>query len=123
MESKTSDALQQPPSFDDMVGLIKKLFTDYLTDIQKNAFTAEEIEKAWERYKILNHLYQDESPSTEGNKEREIDGLRLLRWISDMEWGSAGGGEFINHKSGRIIKEQTLLKEFNEWDSQQNKKQ
>lgn len=59
MEKKyESDALQHTPSFDQMVGLIKKLFTDYLQDILKS--TPEEIEKSWERYKTLNHLWRDE---------------------------------------------------------------
>lgn len=53
-----SDALQHPPSFEQMVVLIEKLFKDYLQDIAKKAFTPEEIGKAWERYKTLNHLYR-----------------------------------------------------------------
>ena len=62
-----------------------------------------------------------ESPSKEGNKGREVDGLRLLEFISEVGWGSVGDGEYINHNNGRIIKEQTLLKEFNEWNNQQNR--
>jgi len=53
-----SDARQAPPSFDEMVELIKKLFVDYLEDVLKSP--PHEIEKAWQRYKCLNHLYQDE---------------------------------------------------------------
>lgn len=59
-----SDALQHAPSFDDMVGLIKKLFTDYLQDIRPKMVTPEEIDKAWERYKTLNHLWRDEVVDT-----------------------------------------------------------
>lgn len=55
-----SDALQHPPSFDEMVGLIEKLFKDYLEDVLKS--NPEEIEKSWIRYKTLNHLWQDDQP-------------------------------------------------------------
>lgn len=55
-----SDALQHAPSFNEMVGLIEKLFKDYLQDIRPKMVTSEEIDKAWERYKTLNHLWQDE---------------------------------------------------------------
>ncbi len=58
-----SDALQHPPSFEQMVGLIEKLFKDSLE--MTKAFTAEEIEQGWQRYKTLNHLYQDESKPNE----------------------------------------------------------
>jgi len=57
-EELDSDARQTPPSFDEMVGLIKKLFTDYLEDVVKSK--PSEIAKSWERYKVLNHLYQNE---------------------------------------------------------------
>jgi hypothetical protein len=57
-----SDARQTPPSFNEMIGLIKKLFTDYLEDVVKSK--PDEIEKAWERYKTLNHLYQDNRTTT-----------------------------------------------------------
>lgn len=53
-----SDALQHAPSFDEMVGLIEKLFKDYLEDVIKSK--PSEIGKSWERYKTLNHLWQDE---------------------------------------------------------------
>jgi len=46
------------PSFDDLVALIEKNFKDYLRRSQ--AFTDAEIEDGWERYKAINHLYQDE---------------------------------------------------------------
>jgi hypothetical protein len=55
-----SDALQHTPSFKEMVGLIEKLFKDYLEDVLKSS--PEEIKKSWTRYKTLNHLYQDEQP-------------------------------------------------------------
>lgn len=57
-----SDALQHPPSFEQMVGLIEKLFKDYLQDIRPKMVTSEEIDKAWQRYKTLNHLWQDDQP-------------------------------------------------------------
>lgn len=56
-----SDALQRPPSFDEMVEMIKKLFTDYLEDVIKAK--PSEIAKSWERYKTLNHLFQEEQPN------------------------------------------------------------
>lgn len=54
-----SDARTTPPSFDEMVGLIKKMYSDYLEDVLKSK--PEEIEKSWERYKTLNHLWRDEA--------------------------------------------------------------
>jgi hypothetical protein len=57
-----SDARLTPPSFDEMVGLIKKLFTDYLEDVMKTP--PSQIAEAWERYSCLNHLYQDEQAQT-----------------------------------------------------------
>ncbi len=53
-----SDAIQRPPTFEELVGLIKKLYFDYLEDVLKN--TPEERERSWKRYETLNHLYQDE---------------------------------------------------------------
>lgn len=55
--SPDSDALASPPNFDQLVAMIEKLFRDYLTDVMKEP--AKGIDKAWERYKILNHLYRD----------------------------------------------------------------
>lgn len=43
---------------------------------------------------------------------REDDGLALLAWLNKNEWGSAGNGEYINHNTGRIIKEEKLYQEF-----------
>lgn len=55
--SSDSDALASPPNFDQLVAMIEKLFRDYLADVMKEP--AKGIDKAWERYKILNHLYRD----------------------------------------------------------------
>ena len=76
-----SDARPAPPSFDEMVELIKKLFTDYLEDIVRpKMFTDNEIEKSWERYKTLNHLYQDEEALTVKDYEAVLaDQRRLVR--------------------------------------------
>lgn len=60
--SVDSDARQTPPSFDEMVELIKKLFTDYLEDVIKSK--PSEIAKSWERYKVLNHLYKNAQTDT-----------------------------------------------------------
>lgn len=51
-----SDARETPPSFDELVDMIKKLFVDYLEDVLKSP--PSETEKSWERYKTLNHLYK-----------------------------------------------------------------
>jgi hypothetical protein len=68
-----SDALQHSPSFDQMVAMIEKLFKDYLTDVRKNAITHESIEKAWQRYKTLNHLYQDGHMTNNPNTQLPAD--------------------------------------------------
>lgn len=54
-----SDALQYGPSFKEMVNLIERLFKDSLE--MTKAFTHDEIENGWQRYKTLNHLYQDDN--------------------------------------------------------------
>lgn len=51
-----SDARKTQPSFDELVEIIKKLFTDYLEDVIKSK--PSEIEKSWQRYKVLNHLHK-----------------------------------------------------------------
>jgi hypothetical protein len=82
-QENTSDALQHPPSFNEMVGFIKKLFTDYLEDVMKTP--PSEISKAWERYKTLNHLYQDEAQHAaecEWVKASE----RLPGWGKSVRW-------------------------------------
>jgi hypothetical protein len=56
-----SDARATPPSFGEMVEMIKKLFTDYLEDVIKAK--PSEITESWERYKTLNHLFQEEQPN------------------------------------------------------------
>lgn len=61
-----TDARSQAPTFDEMVAMIEKLFKDYLKDIRKNVLTDEQIEERWQRYKTLNHLYQDEQPKPAG---------------------------------------------------------
>jgi hypothetical protein len=67
MEYKTptspdSDALAHAPTFDEMVELIEKNFKDVL---ELSGITEpDRIADAWRRYKILNHLYQDQPPST-----------------------------------------------------------
>jgi uncharacterized protein DUF551 len=71
-----SDARTTPPSFDELVGLIKKLFKDSL-EITK-AFTVDEIESGWQRYKTLNHLYQDGVAATEAVSK----GSDAVEWIS-----------------------------------------
>lgn len=43
---------------------------------------------------------------------REEDGLTLLMWLNKNEWGAVGNGEYINHSTGRIIKEEKLYQEF-----------
>lgn len=68
-----SDARQTPPNFDEMVELIKKLFTDYLEDVLNS--TPTEIEKSWERYKCLNHLYQAEPAMPNGDLEEEASAI------------------------------------------------
>ncbi len=55
-----SDARTTPPSFDELVGLIETNFKDVLRYAVGS--TPERIEKAWERYKVLNHLHQDSQP-------------------------------------------------------------
>jgi len=56
--SPDSDALAHAPTFNELVELIEKNFRDVLEG--SRAFTPEEIDKSWSRYKALNHLYQDE---------------------------------------------------------------
>lgn len=48
---------EQTPTFDQLVSIIEKNFKEYLR--QSRAFTDEEIENNWQRYKTLNHLWQD----------------------------------------------------------------
>ena len=77
-----SDARAQAPIFDEIVGLIEKLFKDSLE--MTKAFTAEEIEQGWQRYKTLNHLYQDEIPQQGSVWVKASDRLpgceRAVRW-------------------------------------------
>lgn len=91
-----SDALTHAPSFDEMVGLLEKLFKDSLE--MTKAFTAEEIEAGWQRYKTLNHLYQDESIWVKANiKPPFNEGVLVFipgednhitagMWDIDMKW-------------------------------------
>lgn len=97
-----SDALQHAPSFDEMVGLIKKLFTDYLQDVLKSS--PEEIEKAWMRYKTLNHLYQDiPQPRAVWVKANAEDrtrwGMHAARYINDNDGLKYTGAAFVEHHS------------------------
>jgi hypothetical protein len=89
-----SDARQTPPSFDEMTSLIKKLFTDYLEDVLKSS--PEEIEKAWVRYKTLNHLYREDQTMTgavwvKGQYDRLYNQLKgeperkIVCWV-DYKW-------------------------------------
>jgi hypothetical protein len=111
MENNTSDALQHPPSFEQMVGLIKKLFTDYLEDVMKTP--PSEIGKAWERYKTLNHLYQQPKGPMPHLDEPLISDDELKAW----EEGEKGTRSELKELNGyvaipeedhaRIIKGQT----------------
>jgi hypothetical protein len=65
-----SDASICSPTFDEMVGLIEKMFKESL-EITK-AFTADEIESEWQRYKILNHLYKAEQPTSNTQLPAEV---------------------------------------------------
>lgn len=93
MESKQiptpdSDARQTPPSFDEMVEMIKKLFTDYLEDHVKSK--PSEITKSWERYRALNHLWQDgQQPVPRWVKSSE----RLPGWNIPVKWRLGHGPE------------------------------
>lgn len=82
-----TDARSQAPTFDEMVAMIEKLFKDYLKDIRKNVLTDEQIEEGWQRYKTLNHLYQDEQPKPAGA-------------VCDPDFI-----EFIKNERGEITKE------------------
>lgn len=64
-------------------------------------------------------LLQNGSPSKEGDKEGMVAGLALLKWLNENDWSGVGSGEYINSTNGRIIKEARLLREFNEWNNQQ----
>lgn len=78
-----NDARPTPPSFDELVELIKKLFTDYLEDYLKTKPT--EIAKSWERYKVLNHLWQDEEILTVADYEEVLaDHRRLVQRLDEL---------------------------------------
>jgi hypothetical protein len=53
---------------------------------------------------LKNLLWLDESTPT--------DPLHLLTWLNTNEWSPAGSGEYINHATGRVIKEERLLEEY-----------
>lgn len=60
MSDKTySDIIphDQVPSFDDLVAIIEKNFK--AVELQNGEYTVEEVEHNWQRYKVLNHLYED----------------------------------------------------------------
>src|SRR5688572_25775311 len=84
MQTKqTSDARPTPPSFDELVELIKKLFIDYLEDVIKSP--PSEIAKSWERYKVLNHLWQDEGALTIADYEEVLaDHRRLVKKLDEL---------------------------------------
>lgn len=66
--SPNSDALASHPNFDQLVSMIKKLFYDYQEDVLKAS--KDRIDKAWERYKTLNHLFLD----APGSAQTEVSG-------------------------------------------------
>jgi hypothetical protein len=78
-----SDARATPPSFGEMVEMIKKLFTDYLEDVIKAK--PSEITKSWERYKTLNHLFQEEQPNRAAiGVSEDDDQLKFLLERGDL---------------------------------------
>lgn len=64
-----------PPTFERLVDLIEKNFRGYME--QSQAFTTDEIEDAWQRYKTINHLSEDKTPSNP---------LDLIEWIRVNEY-------------------------------------
>lgn len=76
MSNNNSDAAVFPPSFDEMVGLLEKLFKDGLE--MTKAFTTEEIEAGWVRYKTLNHLYKDEQITPNTQLPAEVEYMPIL---------------------------------------------
>jgi len=67
--SPDSDALASHPNFNQLVSMIKKLFYDYQEDVLKAS--TDRIDKAWERYKTLNHLFQVAPTQTEVSEEQK----------------------------------------------------
>jgi hypothetical protein len=63
---------ESAPDFNGMVALIEKNFKNYLQSTK--AFTDKEIEDGWQRYKALNHLYQNE-PATQPPSAPAIETL------------------------------------------------
>jgi hypothetical protein len=110
-QENTSDALQHPPSFDQMVGLIKKLFTDYLEDVMKTP--PSEISKAWERYKTLNHLYQDEALPPAG-----CEWVKCSDWLpgykNSVKWRVSGSDVVRNATLEALLRDRNFY--FKSWE-------
>lgn len=92
-----SDARTTQPSFDEMVELIKKLFTDYLEDHVKSK--PSEIKKSWERYRTLNHLWQDGH-----NKPTFWDVAKAFKWAAEYR-DEIGGQLTLYNDQWTIISE------------------
>lgn len=91
-----SDARTTPPSFEEMVGLIEKLFKDFLQS--QKCFTDDEIEEGWRRYKTLNHLYQDsQPPAVKGVVWYNVNDRPLITKHDNGRWSAtdAGSNDFI----------------------------
>lgn len=61
----------QPPSYNELIEIIEKNFKNYLKESQ--AFTEDEIEAQWQRYKALNRLYQSEIPPMRPEDHEQVD--------------------------------------------------
>jgi len=91
-----SDAWPTPLSFYEMVGLIKNLHTHYLEDVLKA--NPDQIEKSWEQYKTLNHLYRDEQALTGAVWVKAT--ARLPGYTTPVQWRD--GNDHSHATSGKI---------------------
>lgn len=77
------------PTFYELVAIIEKNFRAAM--LQSRAFTSDEIEAGWQRYKRLNHLWQDEQPQQSEvwvKATERLPGVRTeVKWrIDGKEW-------------------------------------
>lgn len=96
-----SDARATPPSFGEMVEMIKKLFTDYLEDVIKAK--PSEITKSWERYNTLNHLFQEEHGVSEDDDQLKFSLERGDLWktralAAELALEERKGAEWVKAK-------------------------